>query len=53
MDGVIKKQKNNKFETNEYGGPAYPNRPKFDPEYYKLIIKDTGDKLKVKPVEQK
>lgn len=53
MDGVIKKEKNGKFERNEYGQPVYPNRPTFDQEYYKMIIKDTGDKLKIKPINAK
>lgn len=51
MDGVVKKEENGKFKTNEYGSPSYPNRPKLDKDYYKLIIEDTGDKLKVKEIK--
>lgn len=48
MDGVVKKEENGQFKTNQYGQPAYPNRPKYSEEHYKMIIQDTGDKLKVK-----
>ncbi len=48
MDGVVKKEENGYFKTNEYGSPAYPNRPRYSEKYYKMIIEDTGDKLKVK-----
>lgn len=52
MDGAIKKvdEKGN-FQYNEYGQPAYPNRPKLSEDTYRKIVRETGDKLKVKPVE--
>ena len=51
IDGVIKKEENGQFKRNEYGQPAYPERPVYDEEYYKLIIRETGNKLKVKEIK--
>ncbi len=48
MDGVVKKERNGEFEYNEHGGSMYPNRPKLDPEFYRKIVKEKGDWLRVK-----
>ncbi|MDR0680320.1 MAG: C69 family dipeptidase [Dysgonamonadaceae bacterium] len=47
-DGVVKKEENGKFITNEYGGSQYPNRPKWDADFLREIVKQTGDRLKEK-----
>lgn len=47
MDGVIRKEENGVFKTNEYGNPSSPDRPGLSKELYKEIIKETGDKYKV------
>ncbi len=49
MDGVVKKQdEKGNFKYNEYGQPAYPNRPPLSEDTYRRIVKETGDRLKVK-----
>jgi dipeptidase len=47
-DGVVKKEKDGKFITNEYGGSQYPNRPKWDENFLRELVKQTGDWLKEK-----
>ncbi|MDP4278751.1 MAG: C69 family dipeptidase, partial [Bacteroidota bacterium] len=47
MDGNVKKEKNGQFERNPYGETVYPDFPGYDEKYYRNIIKETGDKLKV------
>lgn len=52
MDGAVKKtDKDGNFLYNEYGQPEYPNRPKLSEETLRKIVTETGDKLKIKPVE--
>ena len=46
MDGIIRKEENGAFKTNEYGKPMSPTRPGYSESHYRMIIKDTGDKLK-------
>ncbi len=48
IDGNIKKVKNGSFERNEYGLPASPDQPGYSNDYYKTVVKQTGDKLKMK-----
>ncbi len=52
MDGVVKKEKNGAFEYNAHGGSMYPNRPKFDDETYRKIVREKGDWLKVREVPE-
>lgn len=47
MDGNVKKEKDGQFQRNEYGMPVYPDFPGYDEQYYRNIVKETGDKLKV------
>ncbi len=47
MDGNIKKEKDGKFETNEYGMPVSPDQPGYPEWWYKAIVKSTGDHFKV------
>jgi dipeptidase len=52
-DGVVKKGKNGQFIKNEYGGSQYPNRPKWDENFLRKIVKDTGNWLEEKEIIQK
>jgi len=52
MDGVVKKEKDGQFEYNPYGGTMYPNRPRPDAEYYRRIVNEKGDWLKVQEVKE-
>ena len=47
-DGVIRKEKDGKFLDNGYGQPAFPDSPGYSEEFYREIVRATGDKLKVK-----
>jgi hypothetical protein len=51
MDGVVKKEKDGEFIHNEYGGSQYPNRPKFDDEYLRTIVREKGEWLKEKTLQ--
>lgn len=48
MDGIVRKEKNGVFERNEYGEPASPQRPGYSKEFYEEVVKETGEKYKVK-----
>ena len=48
IDGNVKKEENGQFKRNAYGLPAYPDFPGYDEEYYRSIVKSTGERLKVK-----
>lgn len=48
LDGNVKKEQNGVFETNDFGIPAYPDQPGYSKEFYKRVVKDTGDKFKMK-----
>ncbi|MCL2650495.1 MAG: C69 family dipeptidase [Candidatus Azobacteroides sp.] len=45
MDGIIRKEENGVFKTNEYGKPTSPIRAGYNERHYRMIVKDTGDKL--------
>ena len=47
MDGNVKKEKNGKFERNEYGMPVQPSWPGYTQDYYNTVVKGSGDRLKV------
>lgn len=47
MDGIIRKEKDGIFETNEHGNPSSPQRVGYSKDFYKKVIKETGDKYKV------
>ena len=51
MDGVVKKEKNGYFLQNEHGGSQYPNRPVFDENYLRAIVRERGEWLKVKKLQ--
>lgn len=45
LDGNMKKEKDGQFERTPEGLPASPHFPGYSPEYYKSIVRETGDKL--------
>ena len=47
MDGVVRKEKDGEFIRNEHGKPSSPERVGYPKEYYRNIVKETGDKYKV------
>ncbi len=47
MDGNIKKEDENGFKYNEYGLPAYPQFGGYNERYYRSIVEDAGERLKV------
>jgi dipeptidase len=51
IDGIIRKEENGRFKTNEYGKPTSPDRAGYSESHYRAIAKDTGDKLKVRNVK--
>ncbi|MGV8137507.1 MAG: dipeptidase [Mangrovibacterium sp.] len=48
LDGNVKKEKDGKFQLNEFGLPAAPEHPGYPEWWYKAIVKSTGDHFKVK-----
>lgn len=48
IDGNVKKEENGQFKQNGFGLSAYPEFPGYDEEYYRSIVRSTGDRLKVK-----
>lgn len=53
MDGNIKKEKDGKFLYNPYGLPASPKFGGYDERYFRSIVNDAGDRLRVHDVNQK
>ncbi len=47
-DGVVKREKDGKFERNDIGQPASVIRPGLPQEFLKEYVKQTGDRYKVK-----
>ena len=51
MDGNRKKtDENHGFIKSEYGMPVYPEFPGYDERYFRSIVNDAGERLKVHPV---
>ena len=48
MDGNRKREENGQFKQNGYGLSASPEFPGYDEDYYRSIVKQAGEKLKVK-----
>jgi len=48
-DGNIKKEKDGKFLTNETENPQvlFPDQPKYPERWYRMIIQDCGDNIKI------
>ncbi|MDR1258810.1 MAG: C69 family dipeptidase [Tannerellaceae bacterium] len=47
IDGNVKKEENGQFKRNPYGLPASPDFPGYDEAYYRSIVADAGERLKV------
>ena len=52
LDGNVKKEKDGQFERNEYGVPVQPEFGGYDDErYFRSIVNETGDKLKITEIK--
>ncbi len=47
-DGNLHEEENGVFKRNEHGNPAHAKFPGYSEEYYKTIVKDAGDHLKLR-----
>ncbi len=47
LDGNIKKEKDGRWELTPEGLPVYPLFPGYDEEYYRNIVRTTGDHLRI------
>jgi len=47
MDGNIKKEKDGRFLDNGYGLQAFPDQPGYSESFYRKIVEDNGEILKV------
>lgn len=47
LDGNVKKEKNGKFERTETGIPVSPEFGGYDDDFYRGIVKQTGDKFRI------
>ncbi|MDR0685979.1 MAG: C69 family dipeptidase [Dysgonamonadaceae bacterium] len=46
MDGAVKREVDGRFERNEHGGSQYPDRPTFDDDFLRRIVREKGDWLR-------
>ncbi len=52
MDGNIKKtDENHEFKKSEYGMPVYPDFGGYDERYFRSIVNDAGERLKVNEIK--
>ena len=47
LDGNRKRDKDGQFLYNAYGIPEYPEFPGYSDDYYRAIVEDAGERLKV------
>lgn len=47
-DGNVKREKDGKFERTEWGVPASPRQPRYSEDFYRAIVNQRGDALKLK-----
>jgi len=47
MDGNVKKEKEGEFLRTKDNFPVFPAQPGYNQDFYKTIVKDAGEKLKV------
>lgn len=47
-DGNIKREKNGQFERTEYGVPASPRQPRYSDDFYRAIVNQRGEEIRVK-----
>ncbi len=48
LDGNIKQEKDGEFARTPYGIADHPQQPKYSEEFYRAIVNQIGDKIKVK-----
>lgn len=48
LDGNIKQEKDGEFARTPYGMADRPQQPKYSEEFYRAIVNQIGDKIKVK-----
>ncbi len=53
LDGNLHPEENGEFKRNPYGHPAHPEFHGYSKEFYKKIVDETGDKLKMKELPAK
>ena len=52
MDGNMKKtDEKHEFIKSEYGMPVYPEFPGYDERYFRTIVNDAGERLKVHKID--
>ncbi|WP_439185164.1 dipeptidase [Carboxylicivirga taeanensis] len=53
-DGNLHEEENGVFKRNEHGNPAHAKFPGYSQEYYRTIVKDAGEHLKLRelPTEE-
>ncbi len=47
IDGNVKKEENGQFKRNPYGEPAMPDQPRYPDWWYRIIVDETGNHLKM------
>jgi len=47
-DGNLHEEENGVFKRNEHGNPAHAKFPGYSEEFYRSVVKDAGDKLKMR-----
>lgn len=47
-DGNIKREKDGRFERTQWGVPASPVQPRYSDDFYRAIVRQRGDELRVK-----
>lgn len=48
LDGNVKREKDGQFERTEYGCPAFPMQPRYSDDFYRAIVNQRGDAIRVK-----
>ncbi|MCU4166332.1 dipeptidase [Carboxylicivirga caseinilyticus] len=47
-DGNLHEEENGVFKRNEHGNPAHAKFPGYSEDFYRSVVKDAGDKLKMR-----
>lgn len=48
LDGNVKREMDGQFERTEYGCPAFPMQPRYSDDFYRAIVNQRGDAIRVK-----
>ena len=48
LDGNVKREKDGKFERTEWNNPASPLHPAYSEDFYRAIVNQKGESIKVK-----